>query len=101
MSGPHSPYTVIETDHFKKNLNYIRSMKVDEGALQDVLIGVKWALGENPLDYEVVKDTNHLRLIKTQRVDRGLGSVPQMRIWFKVVNDSVEILSAETLDVFL
>ena len=80
----------------------IQGLRIDRQALNIVLSGLRWALGTNPTVYPKVPDTKSLYVAKTSRRKCPTGEVPMLRIFYAINEDgSVELLSIETMDLFL
>ncbi|HLC06246.1 MAG TPA: hypothetical protein VJK02_24690 [Anaerolineales bacterium] len=96
-----SQFTLVETAKFNADLSKVRNLRVDHQALEDVLVGVRWALTTNPLAHDLLQGTPDIRVRKTVRVDRGTASVPMLRVLFRVDGNLVQLLSLDTLDLIL
>jgi hypothetical protein len=103
MASAEPLYAIREHPRFLKDLEQLTTVfKVDAPTLDDIISGIKWALSHNPQVFPLAHDHAGLRVVKTNRVDRGLASVPMLRIWFRICDgNAVELLKVETLDLFL
>jgi hypothetical protein len=76
--------------------------RIEAEAMQEVLIGVRWSLTTNPHAWPRVPETRRLHVAKTNRRGVGVGAVPALRIFFRILAENrVELLHIETIDVIL
>lgn len=61
----------------------LKGLASDIRRLDEVLVGVEWALSTNPEVYDVVKGTVNTRILKTD----ALGGLPPLRVWFRIDED--------------
>jgi hypothetical protein len=82
-------YTIVFDEPFATQIQQFGDMpRVD-----DALDAVYWALGNNPHEFPMVKETStkQIRLIKTQPYSWAGGEIPKLLIWFTIDEDEYQV----------
>ena len=88
MAGMFRGYTLREDELFTAQLEALDSIKYLDEALEAIM----WALSNNPEIYPIVPGTKRLRVAKTKSYERGIVTIPPLKIWFSVETDEIVLL---------
>ncbi len=101
--GPSRPHRVERTARFDAAvLRLVKDCQCDHAILESVLAGVSWGLENGPTLWPAVPETIHMHVVTTRRTPKANGSVPGLRILYRINDDgTVDLLELRTYDLYL
>lgn len=92
MGGKIKYRTLIESEEFSEQCRAFGGTY----RIEQALAAVTWVLSARPEAYPVISGLKTTRLVTTDRFTDSEGTIPRLRVYFKVLNeDEVELLWIE------
>lgn len=87
---------LVEDELFIRQLESLTRSLASEEVLEEALNAVTWTLSRKPEALPVIPGTNSLRLIRTHEYERSGITVPPLKVWFRILDDTRVLLLAVT-----
>lgn len=79
---------IVETDGFQKDKERVAT---DAKRLDEMLLGVTWAMSQHPEHFPLVPGTKRLHMAATD----PFPDAPPARVWFTFDDEQIELLGLE------